>query len=104
MSEKSDQQGPDHTLLGAKIEETGEEPEVYAVSDLRAFVTPDLDEELGRPTGVPTQPGVEVTCSCVPVETCVVETGAPSSDAPITRLLDRVFASAPWPWLSWVIR
>ena len=74
MSEKSDQQGPDHTLLGAEIEESGEEPEVYAVSDLRAFVTPDLDEEIGRPTGQPAQHGVEVMCSCVPVETCVCDT------------------------------
>lgn len=74
MRKKSDQRGPDHTLLGAKIEESGEEPQVYAVSDLRAFVTPDLDEELGRPTGLPAHCGTEVMCSCVPVEACVCDT------------------------------
>jgi hypothetical protein len=73
MSKKSAGSGPDHTLLGAEIEESGEEPQIYAVSDLRAFVTPDLDEELGRPTGLPAQSGVEVLCRCVPVETCVCD-------------------------------
>ena len=74
MSEKSDQRGPDHTLLGAEIDENGEEPQIYAVSDLRTFVTPDLDEELGLPTGLPAQCGTEVMCSCVPVEACVCDT------------------------------
>ncbi|MBI4915757.1 MAG: hypothetical protein HY825_07910 [Acidobacteria bacterium] len=66
--------GPDHTLLGTEIEPTGEAPEIYAVSDLRAFVKPDLDEELGAPMGGPATCGTEVLCTCVPVETCVCNT------------------------------
>jgi hypothetical protein len=72
MTDKS-KKGPDHTLLGAHIDDTKEAPEIYAVSDLRAYVKPDLDEELGAPTGGPAVCGSEVLCTCVPVETCVCD-------------------------------
>ncbi|HNX49701.1 MAG TPA: hypothetical protein PKL08_06035 [Thermoanaerobaculaceae bacterium] len=65
---------PDHTLLGASPADDDEAPQVYAVADLRAFVKPDLDEELGAPTGSPAVCGTEVLCTCVPVETCVCNT------------------------------
>jgi len=66
--------GPDHTLLGAKINGNDDPPQVYAVTDLRAYVKPDLDEELGSPTGGLATCGTEMMCSCVPVETCACDT------------------------------
>lgn len=66
--------GPNHTLLDAEIDAAGEAPEIYAVADLRAYVKPDLDEELGSPMGDPAVCGSEVLCTCVPVETCVCDT------------------------------
>ena len=78
MSEHDDPggRGPDHTLLGADITETpGDEPKIYAVSNLRTYVKPDLDEELGAPMGEnAAECGTEVLCTCVPVETCVCDT------------------------------
>ena len=68
------QEMPDHTLLSAEIKETGEGPKIYAVSDLRAYVKPDMDEELGAPIGGAATCGAEVVCSCVPVETCACNT------------------------------
>ena len=66
---------PDHTLMSADIKETGEGPKIYAVSDLRAYVKPDLDEELGAPMGsAPPVCGTEVVCACVPYETCACNT------------------------------
>jgi len=69
MSEK-----PDYQLDNAEIPAGGEEPKIYAVSDLKSFVKPGLDEELTIPPsagGGPASCGTEVVCSCVPVETCV---------------------------------
>ena len=62
---------PDHTLESAEIPEDTEGPEIYAVSDLRAYAKPDLDEELSNPVGGGAADcGAEVICTCVPVETC----------------------------------
>lgn len=64
---------PDHTLLGASIPAGDEPPQVYAVTDFRAFLKPGLDEELGSPAGATATPatcGTEVSCTCVPVESC----------------------------------
>ncbi len=66
MSEK-----PDYQLDNAKIPVGGEEPKIYAVSDLKSFVKPDLDEELTKPVGGAAVCGTEVVCGCVPVDTCV---------------------------------
>lgn len=60
----------DDRLTSIPIPDNDEAPKVYAVSDLRAYVKPDLDEELGTPSGEPAVCGTEVICSCVPVETC----------------------------------
>lgn len=62
---------PDFSLENAQIPVSDEKPEVYAVSDLRSYVKPDLDEELSKPSGSAAICGSEVICSCVPVETCV---------------------------------
>jgi hypothetical protein len=69
MSEQK-KNNPDHSLSNAKIPASGEPPKVYAVSDLRALVKPELDEELGAPTGSLATCGTETLCTCVPVETC----------------------------------
>ena len=61
---------PDHSLQGSKIPASDEPPEVYAVTDLRAYVKPDLAEELGSATGGLANCGTETLCTCVPVETC----------------------------------
>ena len=65
---------PDHSLQGADIPADKDSPKVYAVADLRAYVKPDLSEELGSPTGGLANCGTETLCSCVPVETCVCNT------------------------------
>lgn len=65
---------PDHTLASADIEKSQESPKIYSVTNLRAFVKPDLDEELGSPAGNVAYLGVEMSCSCVPVETCACNT------------------------------
>ena len=67
-------EGADHTLASAKIVPTGEGPKVYAVSNLKAYLKPELDEELGAPMGPPAVCGSEVVCSCVPVDTCACNT------------------------------
>jgi len=61
---------PDHSLLGTDIPKNDEGPKVYAVSDLRALVKPELEEELGTATGGLATCTTEVICTCVPVETC----------------------------------
>ena len=66
--------GPDHSLINAKIQTKGEEPEVYAVMDLKAFVKPGLDEELTSIKGDAAAYGTEMICECVPVEDCVCNT------------------------------
>lgn len=68
--------GPDHTLASANIEKTGEGPKVYAVTDLKAYLKPPMDEELAAPMGPPAVCGTEVSCSCVPVDTCACNTVA----------------------------
>ena len=65
---------PDHSLQGAKIPAGKDSPKVYAVADLRAYVKPDLNEELGSPAGGLEKCGTQTVCSCVPVETCVCNT------------------------------
>ena len=65
---------PDHTLLNADIRPDNEPPKVYAVTDLRAYVKPDLAEELESPAGGLATCGTEMMCSCVPVETCACDT------------------------------
>ena len=71
---ENDTKGPDHTLLGARIETRDDPPRIFAVTDLRAYVKPDLDEELGSPTGGLATCGTEMMCTCVPVETCACDT------------------------------
>lgn len=61
---------PDHTLASANIAAKNEPPQVYAVSDLRAYVKPDLAEELAGINDTLATCGTEVLCTCVPVETC----------------------------------
>lgn len=65
-----DRRDPDDRLEEVPLPADDGPPEIYAISDLRAYVKPDLDEELGAPTGDPAVCGTEVQCSCVPVETC----------------------------------
>lgn len=65
---------PDHTLLGSDIEDDGEPPKVYAVTDLRPYLTPDMEEELGAAPGDSASCGSEVVCTCVPVATCACDT------------------------------
>ena len=64
----------DHTLMSSNVKESGDGPVVFAVTDLRAYVKPDLDEELGSPVGGAAECGAEVLCTCVPVETCACNT------------------------------
>ena len=66
--------GPDHTLNGAKLRARGEEPKVFSVVDLRAYVKPPLDEELSDSAASPAAPGTETVCQCVPVEECACYT------------------------------
>lgn len=64
---------PDYQLDNADLPAADGEPKIYAVSNLKSFVKPDLDEELTTPPstgGGPAICGTEVVCSCVPVETC----------------------------------
>lgn len=77
MSDKSETNTsmPDHTLANADIAAKNEPPQVYAVSDLRAYVKPELAEELGGFNHTPYVPaladcGTEVVCRCVAVEGC----------------------------------
>ena len=59
MSDKTEKNTkiPDHTLANASIEGKDDPPQVYAVSDLRAYVKPAPAEELG---GFNQKPGYEV--------------------------------------------
>ena len=68
--------GPDHTLAGADIDGKGEEPKVFSVVDLRAYVKPEMDEELTSSDGLAADYGIETVCECVPVEDCVCNTVA----------------------------
>ncbi len=65
---------PNDNIIAALLQESGEKPEIYAVTNLRAYVKPDLDEELTKPGGGGATCGTEVVCTCVPVETCVCNT------------------------------
>lgn len=71
MSDKSEKNTniPDHTLANADIAAKNESPQVYAVSDLRAYVKPELAEELGGVLAL-ANCGTEVVCRCVAVEGC----------------------------------
>ena len=73
MSE-SKNDGPDHTLFGADIQRGSGQPEVFAVTSLRPYVKPQLDEELGLHTGGAADCGTELLCTCVPFETCACNT------------------------------
>ncbi len=67
----SDHRRPEDDIRTANVPQEKEEaPEIYAVSDLKAYLKPDLDEELGAPSGEAAVCGTEVVCGCVPVETC----------------------------------
>lgn len=70
MSEK----GPDHTLKNVRLPRSDEAPAVYAVVDLRAYLKPEMDEELTSPEGEPAVYGTETMCACVPVEDCACNT------------------------------
>ncbi len=65
---------PDHTLAAAKAAASAEEPRIFNVVDLKSFLKPELDEELGGVSGAPANPGTEMVCQCVPVESCVCNT------------------------------
>jgi hypothetical protein len=66
---------PDHTVENtAPVPPPNQSPKVYAVTDLRALVKPELAEELSRSTGAVATCGTEFVCSCVPVETCACNT------------------------------
>jgi len=79
MSDKTEKNTkiPDHTLANASIEGKDDPPQVYAVSDLRAYVKPAPAEELGGFNQKPgyevpalADCGTEVVCRCVAVEGC----------------------------------
>jgi hypothetical protein len=62
---------PDHSLPDAAPEPPEDQaPEVYAVTDLRALVKPEMAEELTKSTGGAATCSSQFACSCVPVETC----------------------------------
>ena len=65
---------PDHTLQNSTVPSVDEPPQVYSVTDLRAFVKPELDEVLESPAGHHKPEYGQTICSCVPVETCVCNT------------------------------
>ena len=65
---------PDDTLHNAKLPLGDEPPAVYAVVDLRAYLKPEMDEELTSPEGEAAVYGTETMCECVPVEDCVCNT------------------------------
>ena len=73
MSKKSTK-GPDHTLASANVGGNGDAPKVFSVVDLRAYIKPEMDEELGSSSGAPATYGTETVCECVPVEDCVCNT------------------------------
>jgi hypothetical protein len=62
---------PDHRLSSARIPLSNEEPTVKALVNLKAYVKPNLDEELSDPSGAQALPGTEMICRCVPVEQCM---------------------------------
>ncbi len=75
MSQDTDaKQGPDHTLAGTDIQPQGDPPKVFNVVDLRAYIKPEMDEELMGSEGNPATYGTETVCTCVPVEDCVCNT------------------------------
>ncbi len=65
---------PDDRLAAAQTKDAGDAPKVYAVTNLKAYVKPPMEEEIttshGEPAGGSTGIGVGVICTCVPVETC----------------------------------
>lgn len=78
MGEDKDHRVVDHTLINSDVRPNDEPPQVYAVSDLRAFVKPVLDEELSGPDAGLSASGVReqaaygrTICNCVPIEVCV---------------------------------
>lgn len=74
MKDEKNSPGPDHTLMNAETDAGSEAPQVFAVTDLRAYAKPDLDEELGSPDGGLATCGTEMMCTCVPVEMCACDT------------------------------
>ena len=58
---------------------------------------PPVRRQFRRPVTAPSP-------NSAPQDTCVVETGMPSTDAPITTPLVIKLASAPWPWDIGVMR
>jgi len=71
---KKSTQGPDHTLANAKIKRDGGKPQILSVVDLRAYVKPEMDEELSSTGGGAAAYGTETVCACVPVEDCACNT------------------------------
>ena len=65
---------PDHTLASADIQADGAAPEVFAVTNLKAYVKPHMHEELSDSSGGAATTGTEMICRCVPVEQCVCDT------------------------------
>jgi hypothetical protein len=63
--------GPDHSLAHAPVRRKGEKPRVFDVADLRAYIKPDMKEELSSPEGGAATLGTVTVCACVPVEDCV---------------------------------
>ena len=66
--------GPDHTLAKAAPVGKDDKPRVFSVVDLRAYIKPEMDEELTGSTERPATYGTETVCLCVPVEDCVCNT------------------------------
>ncbi len=67
-------EGADHTLAASKAAPTGEGPKIYAVSNLKAYLKPGLEEELAAPMGPPPECRTEIVCSCVPADSCACNT------------------------------
>ncbi len=63
-------EGADHTLASSKAAPTGEGPKIFAVSNLKAYLKPGLEDELAAPMGPPPECGTEIVCECVPADTC----------------------------------
>ena len=72
---------PDHTIESARIESDGEPPRVFAVADLKAYLKPEMAEELSSSTGGAAEPGTPMVCRCVPVELCACDTVSYSQGA-----------------------
>lgn len=66
----------DYRIASNNAKATGSGPKVYAVADLKAYLKPEMEEELAAPNGSPADNVSHVVCSCVPVDTCACNTVA----------------------------